>query len=242
MTKLKGIMILCTVVSIGAVFTGCTQTGKASETVTTSQEIPTVEETPIIDEMPQQVDSKRGLKCYYMVVEGKQEKEVPNLTLFSDGTFGFSYDLLNSYYAVGTYKIQEDKIIASTEDGKYAYTFEKQGDKQYRFIADESSDVSLINKACGEEIKDGAIFELDGETMGAVIKEINGHTMLVSSREDNCPGTFEVSVPEGIDLYVFRGGDDVLITWDGEIKETDPAQITASYVELRPNTKVIEIK
>lgn len=53
------------------------------------------------------------------------------------------------------------------------------------FLANESSDVTPINKSFGEEIKDGAIFELDGETMGAVIKEIDGHTMLVSSREDN---------------------------------------------------------
>ncbi len=193
----------------------------------------------VIDDIPQKVEVPRGLKCYYMVVNGQQEREIPNLTLFSDGTFGFSYDALSSYYAVGDYEVKDDKLIVSTEDGKYHYTFKKDDDNQYIFIADESSDVSLINKRMGVPIEDGAIFKLEGETMGAVVKEINEHTLLVSSREDSCPGAFNVTVPKGIDLSNIQGGDEVLITWDGNILETDPAQIEASYVELRLNTKVI---
>lgn len=222
MKRFKGIITLCLVASIVVVFTGCTQLDNKQAPVATSEE----------KHKPQQIDIPRGLKCYYMLIDGEQREESPSLTLFSDGTFGFSYDTLNSYYAVGNYEVKEDKLIASTEDGKYHYTFKKDGDNQYVFIADESSDVALINKKMGVPIEDGVTFKLDGEMMHAVVKEINGSKMMVSSREDNCPGAFDVSVPTGIDLSNIQGGDEVLITWDGTILETDPAQIKASYVEI----------
>ena len=84
---------------------------------------------------------------------------VPSLSLFDDGTFGFSYDVLSSYLTYGTYETEGDRLTAVTSDGKYHYVFREE-DGTYIFIQDESSDIILLDKKFGVPITDGAVFVL----------------------------------------------------------------------------------
>lgn len=84
---------------------------------------------------------------------------VPSLSLFDDGTFGFSYDVLSSYLAYGTYETEGDRLTAVTSDGKSHYVF-REVEGTYIFVQDESSDITLLDKKFGVPITDGAVFVL----------------------------------------------------------------------------------
>jgi hypothetical protein len=81
---------------------------------------------------------------------------VPAITI-SDGTFTFSYDSLSSYLSYGEYDIQDDRLILTTEDEKYQYTFQING-KSLFFIEEESSDVKLLDANLGIQVVDRAEF------------------------------------------------------------------------------------
>jgi len=87
----------------------------------------------------------------------------PELTLSSDGTFGFPYDVLSSYYPIGTYEEADDILTATTDDGRYHYIFERVDEKTLKFVAEQSSDVSLTDPNLGVEIADGDSFVLQEE-------------------------------------------------------------------------------
>jgi hypothetical protein len=85
-----------------------------------------------------------------------QEAEEPAkpIVLLKDGyRFTFTYSLLSSYYAIGSYEIDDGNLILTTDDGENKYVF-KIKDKTLIFNAKESSEIpSYAN------VPDGAAFE-----------------------------------------------------------------------------------
>lgn len=96
-------------------------------------------------------------------LEKGDEAISPELTLSSDGTFGFPYDVLSSYYPIGTYEEADGILTATTDDGRYHYIFERVDEKTLKFVAEQSSDVSLTDPNLGVEIADGDSFVLQEE-------------------------------------------------------------------------------
>lgn len=107
---------------------------------------------------PETVNVSIKSKSYYMETKEDADGFTPCLSVFDDGTFGFTYDVLSSYLANGTYSIEDQQIILKTDDGKYQYIFEIEDDDTLLFVKDKSSDVSLIQKDIGVTITDGAQF------------------------------------------------------------------------------------
>lgn len=68
----------------------------------------------------------------------------------TDKIFTFMYSPLSSYLPYGKYELKENTLILSTDDGKFTYYFEKQGNS-YIFDAKRSSYIATI--------PDGAVFE-----------------------------------------------------------------------------------
>lgn len=107
---------------------------------------------------PETVNVSIRSKNYYMETKEDADGFTPCLSVFDDGTFGFTYDVLSSYLANGTYTIEDQQLILKTDDGKYQYIFEIEDDDTLLFVKDKSSDVSLIQKDIGVAITDGARF------------------------------------------------------------------------------------
>ena len=80
--------------------------------------------------------------------------------------FSFSFSLLSSYVAVGTYEEDGTFIAAHTEDGNYQYTFKKSG-QNIVFAADKSSPMPSYAYFSGAEaeicLTDGAVFQITGK-------------------------------------------------------------------------------
>jgi hypothetical protein len=75
------------------------------------------------------------------------------VSLEDGNRFTFTYSLLSSYYAVGSYEIDDGNLILTTDDGENKYVF-KIKDKTLIFNAKESSEIpSYAN------VPDGAVFE-----------------------------------------------------------------------------------
>lgn len=196
---------------------------------------------------------------YHALLEDEDTKGmIPSLSLYTDNTFGFSFDVLSSYFSHGTYEIKGDKCYMTTEDGKYTYVFDVVDDG-FIFLEDESSSVELIDPSFGVQVLDGTFFvdddkrsdyevPIDGETsvweestewvngtdlsglerLTGTIKEINDSSFLLSSDTDAYPGAFSVDYE---DVEGLQSGETVTVYWDGSIKETYPMQIEAQYVE-----------
>lgn len=174
-------------------------------------------------------------KTYYMIT-GNDSPLVPCLTLSDDGKFTFSYDLLSSYLTYGTYTINEGRLTARTDDGRYHFVF--TADKgQLIFLQEESSKVSLIDNKIGIPVSDGAVFaakepDIKGQVqMIGVVKEIQDGCLLVSSVSDQFPGVFYVHFGS-LDISGIKGGDKIRVTWNGNIEETNPAQIHADMIDI----------
>lgn len=92
------------------------------------------------------------------IMEGKEVDAVlfPSITI-SDNEFTFVYDLLSSYMPRGTYSIEDDLLMMTTDDKQYTYVFEIDGDN-FIFQEDKSSLVSLIDDRLGVKITDQASF------------------------------------------------------------------------------------
>ena len=76
----------------------------------------------------------------------------PAITI-SDGIFTFTYDPLSSYLSYGKYEVQDDRLILTTVDEKYQYTFHING-KSLFFMEEESSDVKLLDANLGIQVLD----------------------------------------------------------------------------------------
>ena len=77
--------------------------------------------------------------------------------------FTFSYSLLSSYYAAGTYEETESGILLKTDDGKNHYAFIKS-ENAYIFDAENSSSLPQYSYSSDAEpvvcVPDGAVFQL----------------------------------------------------------------------------------
>jgi hypothetical protein len=82
----------------------------------------------------------------------------PSVTI-SDDNITFTYDFLSSYLPIGTYKIKDNILTMITDDGKYKYVFQVDGDKLL-FKENESSMINLIDDRFGIKITDNAEFKL----------------------------------------------------------------------------------
>lgn len=188
------------------------------------------------NETPETDNTVVKAKNYRLVTE-EEYAMVPVLSLFDDGTFGFTYDVLSSYYPHGNYKKQEDKITAVTDDGKYQYVFQVNDDGTLSFVAEESSDTEQIMRQIeyAPEIQDGSVFASEeAATMKGTVKEIYEDSFLVSSKEDDMPGVFQVYFGD-LELSDIEEGDMILISWNGIVLETEPGQIYAEEIaEVSP--------
>ncbi len=91
-----------------------------------------------------------------------KEEFIPQIILnTNDKTFFFSYDVLSSYIASGTYTKNHKQLELKTEDGTYHYTFDIIDDNTLKFNQENSSDVKLIDKSIDGKIIDGAEFIID---------------------------------------------------------------------------------
>lgn len=99
---------------------------------------------------------KKGI--YLMEHRVSEEGIAPRVNIGDDG-ISFMYDLLSSYFPVGTYEIEEKRLIMTTDDNLHTYTFEIDGDHLV-FQASASSRVNLLNKRVGIEVTDQAVFKL----------------------------------------------------------------------------------
>lgn len=95
---------------------------------------------------------------YVLEQIGADEAMLPSLTI-SDGNIIFSYDFLSSYLPYGTYTIEDNIMIMKTDDGKYKYVFEIDGNTLI-FQKEDSSEVTLIDEKTGIKITDDAEFKM----------------------------------------------------------------------------------
>lgn len=161
---------------------------------------PVQEETALTVETDETFEGKESTKIYTLVSE-ETDLPLPTLTLDQEeGTFSFSYDVLSSYLAVGTYETNGDKVELTTEDGKFHYTFYSADEDTLRFSADESSDVQLTDNRIGAVITDGAVFSAEGktneaETSGAETESSGKEEKMIVEPAENS------QEPEGMTLY-----------------------------------------
>ncbi len=104
--------------------------------------------------------------CHFVqndIKEGQYVAEVeegmlsrPQLSLWEDKHFTFSYDMLSSYMPMGTYDIKNGKVIATTEGGHETYTFQIKDEETLVFLAGESTKISMIEGRVS--VVDGAEF------------------------------------------------------------------------------------
>lgn len=80
------------------------------------------------------------------------------LTLQEDNLFAFTYDPLSSYLSHGHYTIQDDLLVAVTDDGRLQYCFQIVDENTLRFVQGRSSEVRLIDERFGKEVNDGTLF------------------------------------------------------------------------------------
>ncbi len=95
---------------------------------------------------------------YVMEQEETEEVFLPCVKV-SDDEIVFSYDLLSSYLSIGTYLIDDGKLTMTTDDNKYNYVFQIDGDDLV-FQKNESSSVNLIDGRFGVKVADNAKFHL----------------------------------------------------------------------------------
>ena len=95
---------------------------------------------------------------YVLEQTGKNAVTLPNVTI-SNEYISFTYDFLSSYLPIGTYKIENNILTMTTNDGKYKYVFQINKDKLI-FKRNKSSEINLKNDRLGIKITDNAIFKL----------------------------------------------------------------------------------
>lgn len=93
----------------------------------------------------------------------KSDKDMATLSISTtDNKGSFSYSLLSSYMAYGTYEDDGTYIVLKTDDGKFKYTFKKENNT-LKFIASKSSELPSYAYSSGAKaeicVPDGAIFE-----------------------------------------------------------------------------------
>lgn len=185
---------------------------------------------------------------YSLVYHCSSEKDNATLSLEPQSKkFTFTYSLLSSYFAVGTYEEDNGFIVAHTDDGKFKYTFKKDG-KNIVFVADKSSEMPSFAYSSGGKaetcIPNGAVFEcIDTKDVqsnansyfNAEVIEVNEQSILVKpdtdSNEIKSADKISVSLNfiSAVPVPDFEVGDRVRIIYNGEIAESYPAQINKVF-------------
>jgi len=103
---------------------------------------------------------------YNMITDTDDDtSEVPTFASFvilqlqEDNVFTFTFDPLSSYLNYGHYTIQDDRLIAITDDGRHQYCFQILNQYTLRFLQSQSSEVSPIDERLGTKVTDGALFQ-----------------------------------------------------------------------------------
>lgn len=120
---------------------------------------------PKKDEASAGVDEENNIilpGTYVMEVDGTKDAFIPKLTVEKDKSFSFGYDPFSSYLAISfnEYEISGDKVIFTTNDGLYKYTFKIVDEKTLEFIKNRSSSVELVDEGVAYKIEDGSRFVL----------------------------------------------------------------------------------
>lgn len=82
------------------------------------------------------------------------------VTLYADNKMMFNYSLLSSYIPYGTYTLENNKLVMKTDDGRFTYAFDVDGDTLV-FDAANSSELPEYNYGNGTKFKpipDRAVF------------------------------------------------------------------------------------
>jgi hypothetical protein len=87
------------------------------------------------------------------VMQESEEPVKPTVSLEDSNKFTFTYSVLSSYIAIGTYEVDNDNLVLKTDDGKYEYVF-KIKDGNLIFSATESSEIPSF-----ASVPDGAVFK-----------------------------------------------------------------------------------
>lgn len=117
-----------------------------------------------VDRLHNTTTNSVGMAYGYLFVS---EKDTAYLSLVPETKrFFFSFSLLSSYHAMGAYKEYADNIIMKTDDGKYTYTFIKDG-VNFIFDAKKSSEMPKYAYSSGASpevcVPDRAIFQKNDE-------------------------------------------------------------------------------
>lgn len=93
----------------------------------------------------------------YSVID-EDELLLPNITFdMQNNQFTFTYDFLSSYLNTGKIKIENKKIIATTDDNKYTYIFKIIDNDTIKFVENGSSKV--VDLVGNVVITDGTEFK-----------------------------------------------------------------------------------
>ena len=93
----------------------------------------------------------------YSVID-EDELLLPNITFdMQNNQFTFTYDFLSSYLNTGKIKIENKKIISTTDDNKYTYIFKIIDNDTIKFVENGSSKV--VDLVGNVVITDGTEFK-----------------------------------------------------------------------------------
>lgn len=191
------------------------------------------------------------LEEYYKtsVYHYSSEKNQATLSLEPQSkTFTFTFSMLSSYFAMGTYEEDDEFIIARGDDGNHTYIFQKNG-QSIVFVADKSSQMPGFSYSPGAKeevcVPDGAVFQLTdtkdipsgtNPCFNAEVLEVNEKNILVKpdsdSNEIKSADKISVSLDVISDVPIpdLEVGDRVQVIYNGEIAESYPAQINKVFV------------
>lgn len=148
--------------------------------------------------------TENGTETQMADPSGKQSDELlflPKLTLYTDQkTFSFSYDLLSSYLARGTYERSGNELRMDTDDGKYQYVFIVQDNGNLRFCQEDSSEIPQIRQEFGAAVTDGSEFEWIGSP--ATLDEVAELVGMDDEEAAGCLGGSEENWSNG--FYIGR--------------------------------------
>lgn len=81
-----------------------------------------------------------------------EQLAAPSFTLQEDGTFTFHFSALSSYIGHGSYQLDENVLILTTDDGDFSYQFDIV-EEGFAFDAEHSSEQIWY-----ADFSDGAVF------------------------------------------------------------------------------------
>ncbi|MEY8319663.1 hypothetical protein AAK894_01125 [Lachnospiraceae bacterium 46-61] len=110
-------------------------------------------------------DNEVNTGTYIMELEKEKydsdKKILPTISVDTNKKeFTFSYDMLSSYFTIGTYEINDNILTATTNDDKYHYTFEIIDKNTLCFMEEESSKITVIDKNFCVVPQNAAIFKI----------------------------------------------------------------------------------